>query len=306
MRLRPGRPDIARHAHRFSVPVAESGAPLTVTWLGVSTLLLDDGSSALMTDGFFSRPNLARVGLGKVSPSAARVDGCLARLNVKRLEAVIPVHTHFDHVLDSAMVADRTGALLVGGESAANVGRGHGIAEDRVVIAESGTPIQLGAFDITLVESRHSPPDRFPGEITEPVIPPVKVAAYRCGEAWSTFVHHRSSGRRLLIQGSAGFVKGSLAGQDADVVYLGVGQLGLQPESYLLDYWAETVRTVGARRVVLVHWDDFFRPLSKPLRALPYVADDLDVSLRVLSRLAQQDGVALDMPTVWRREDPWA
>jgi L-ascorbate metabolism protein UlaG (beta-lactamase superfamily) len=246
------------------------------------------------------------VGLGKVSPSAARVDGCLARLNVKRLEAVIPVHTHFDHVLDSAMVADRTGALLVGGESAANVGRGHGIAEDRVVIAESGTPIQLGAFDITLVESRHSPPDRFPGEITEPVIPPVKVAAYRCGEAWSTFVHHRSSGRRLLIQGSAGFVKGSLAGQDADVVYLGVGQLGLQPESYLVDYWAETVRTVGAYRVVLVHWDDFFRPLSKPLRALPYVADDLDVSLRVLSRLAEQDGVALDMPTVWRREDPWA
>jgi L-ascorbate metabolism protein UlaG (beta-lactamase superfamily) len=215
MRLRPGRPDIARHSHRFSVPVAESDAPLTVTWLGVSTLLLDDGSSALMTDGFFSRPSLARVGLSKVSPSAARVDGCLARLNVKRLEAVIPVHTHFDHVLDSALVADRTGALLVGGESAANVGRGHGIAEDRLVIAESGTPIQLGAFDITLVESRHSPPDRFPGEITEPVIPPVKVAAYRCGKAWSTFVHHRSSGRRLLIQGSAGFVKGSLAGQRA-------------------------------------------------------------------------------------------
>ena len=306
MRLRPGRPDIARHSHRFSVPAAESTSPLTVTWLGVSTLLLDDGSSAVMTDGFFSRPSLARVGLGKVSPSPARVDGCLARVNVKRLEAVIPVHTHFDHALDSALVADRTGARLVGGESAANVGRGHGVAEDRLVVADSGTPIRLGAFDITLVKSRHSPPDRFPGTITEPVIPPVKAAAYRCGEAWSTLVHHRPSDRRLLIQGSAGFVKNSLAGQRADVVYLGVGQLGLQPESYFVEYWAETVRTVGARRVVLIHWDDFFQPLSKPLRALPYVADDLDVSLRVLSKLAQQDGVALDMPTVWRREDPWA
>ena len=306
MRLRPGRPDIARHSHRFSVPAAESTSPLTVTWLGVSTLLLDDGSSAVMTDGFFSRPSLARVGLGKVSPSPARVDGCLARVNVKRLEAVIPVHTHFDHALDSALVADRTGARLVGGESAANVGRGHGVAEDRLVVADSGTPIRLGAFDITLVKSRHSPPDRFPGTITEPVIPPVKAAAYRCGEAWSTLVHHRPSDRRLLIQGSAGFVKNLLAGQRADVVYLGVGQLGLQPESYLVDYWAETVQTVGARRVVLIHWDDFFQPLSKPLRALPYVADDLDVSLRVLSKLAQQDGVALDMPTVWRREDPWA
>jgi L-ascorbate metabolism protein UlaG (beta-lactamase superfamily) len=306
MRLRPGRPDLARHAHRFSVPVAGSDAPLTVTWLGVSTLLIDDGSSALMTDGFFSRPGLARVGVGKVSPSPARVDGCLARVGVKRLAAVIPVHTHFDHALDSALVADRTGAQLVGGASAANVGRGHGLSDDRIVVVESGAPIQLGAYEITLVESRHSPPDRFPGTIDQPVVPPVRAATYRCGEAWSAFIHHRSSGRRLLIQGSAGFVKGSLTGQLADVVYLGVGQLGVQPESYLVDYWTQTVRTVGARRVVLVHWDDFFRPLSKPLRALPYVADDLDVSMRVLTRLAEQDGVALDMPTVWRREDPWA
>jgi L-ascorbate metabolism protein UlaG (beta-lactamase superfamily) len=306
MRLRPGRPDLAQHSHRFSVPVADSGAPLTVTWLGVSTLLIDDGSSTLMTDGFFSRPGLARVGLGKVSPSPARVDGCLARARVNRLAAVVPVHTHFDHALDCALVADRTGAQLVGGASAANVGRGYGLAENRMTVAESGEPIRLGAFDLTLIASRHSPPDRFPGTITEPVVPPVKAAAYRCGEAWSALVHHRSSGRRLLIQGSAGFAKGSLAGQQADVVYLGVGQLGVQPESYLADYWTETVRAVGARRVVLIHWDDFFRPLSKPLRALPYVADDLDVSLRILTSLAEQDGVALDMPTVWRREDPWA
>lgn len=306
MRLRTGRPDLARHSHRFSVPVAGPDAPLTVTWLGVTTLLIDDGTSAVMTDGFFSRPGLGRVGMGKVSPSPARVDGCLAHVGVTRLAAVVPVHTHFDHALDSALVADRTGAQLVGGESAANVGRGHGLAADRLVIADSGTPIRLGAFDITLVKSRHSPPDRFPGTIDQPVVPPVRAAAYRCGEAWSALVHHRSSGRRLLIQGSAGFVKGSLAGQRAEVVYLGVGQLGVQPESYLVDYWTETVRAVGARRVVLVHWDDFFRPLSKPLRALPYVADDLDVSVRVLSRLAEQDGVALDMPTVWQREDPWA
>ena len=134
----------------------------------------------------------------------------------------------------------------------------------------------------------------------------MKVSAYRCGEAWSTLVHHRPSDRRLLIQGSAGFVKGLLAGQRAEVVYLGVGQLGLQPERYFVDYWTETVRAVGARRVVLIHWDDFFQPLSKPLRALPYAGDDLDVSLRVLSKLAEQDGIALDMPTVWQREDPWA
>ena len=70
-------------------------------------------------------------------------------------------------------------------------------------------------------------------------------------------------------------------------------------------YWAETVRTVGARTVVLIHWDDFFRSLDHPLRALPYAGDDLDVTVRVLDRLAKQDGVRLRFPTLWNREDPW-
>ena len=305
MRLKLGRPDIGRYADRFDAPAAEPGS-LSVTWMGVATLLIDDGSSALLTDGYFSRPGLARVAAGKVAPSPARVDGCLARAKVSRLEAVVPVHTHIDHVLDSALVADRTGARLVGGRSAANVGRGYGLPEERLVVAASGTPIALGAYDVTLVESHHCPPDRFPGTIDAPLTPPVKASAYRCGESWSTLVHHRPSGRRLLIQGSAGFISGALAGHRADAVYLSVGQLGLQPRSYLVDYWTETVRAVGARRVILIHWDDFFRPLSKPLRALPYAGDDLDVSIRILDELAAQDGVALHLPTVWRREDPWA
>ncbi|OBH13273.1 MBL fold metallo-hydrolase [Mycobacterium sp. E3247] len=305
MRLKLGRPDIGRYTDRFDAPAAEPGS-LSVMWMGVATLLIDDGSSALLTDGYFSRPGLARVAAGKVAPSPARVDGCLARAKVSRLEAVIPVHTHIDHALDSALVAERTGARLVGGRSAANVGRGHGLSEDRLVVADSGEAIPLGAYDVTLVESHHCPPDRFPGTIDAPLTPPVKAAAYRCGEAWSALVHHRPSGRRLLIQGSAGFVEGALAGHRADAVYLSVGQLGLRPRSYLIDYWTETVRAVGARRVILIHWDDFFRPLSKPLRALPYAGDDLDVSIRILDELATQDGVALHLPTVWRREDPWA
>jgi L-ascorbate metabolism protein UlaG (beta-lactamase superfamily) len=306
MRLKPGRPDLTEYADRFDAPAAGPGAELTVTWAGVTTLLIDDGASALMTDGFFSRPGLRQVVLGRLSPSEPRIEGCLARLGVDRLEAVLPVHTHFDHAMDSAVVAERTGAKVVGGSSAAQVGRGHGLAEDRIVVAASGSPMTFGAYDVTLIESEHCPPDRFPGVIDEPVVPPVKTSAYRCGEAWSTLVRHRPSGRGLLIVGSAGFTAGSLAGQRAEVVYLGVGQLGVQPERYLVDYWTETVRAVGARRVVLIHWDDFFRPLHQPLRALPYAGDDLDVTMAVLSRLAADDDVALHLPTLWQPADPWS
>lgn len=306
MRLKLGRPDLADYAGYFDAPSARTDAPLAVTWAGVTTILIDDGESALMTDGFFSRPSLAEVGLRQLKPSEPRIDGCLARLGVQRLEAVLPVHTHFDHAMDTAVVAERTGAAVVGGSSATQVGRGHGLPEDRLIVATPGAPITLGAYDVTLIESAHCPPDRFPGVITEPVVPPARAAAYKCGEAWSTLVRHRPSDRRLLIVGSAGFVPGSLVGQHAAVVYLGIGQLGVMPEQYLIDYWTETVRTVGARRVVLTHWDDFFRPLHKPLRALPYAGDDLDVSMAVLSRLATEDGVALHLPTVWQRADPWS
>ncbi|KUI46423.1 MBL fold metallo-hydrolase [Mycobacterium sp. GA-1199] len=305
MRLKLGRPNLADYERYFDTPPATAPTPLTVTWAGVTTLLIDDGESALLTDGFFSRPGLREVGLRRLSPSEPRIDGCLARLRIDRLEAVLPVHTHYDHAMDSAVVAERTGARLVGGRSAAQVGRGHGLPEDRIEVVSPGDPVALGAYEVTLVEGNHCPPDRFPGVITRPVVPPVRVSAYRCGEAWSTIVHHRPSDRRLLIVGSAGYVPGALAGQRADVVYLGVGQLGLQAEHYLHEYWHETVRTVDARRVVLIHWDDFFRPLHQPLRPLPYVADDLDVSMRVLSRLAHDDGVALHLPTLWQPADPW-
>jgi L-ascorbate metabolism protein UlaG (beta-lactamase superfamily) len=306
MRLKLGRPDLRDYTDYFDEPAATPASPLTVTWAGVTTLLIDDGASAVMTDGFFSRPSLAAVGTRRLSPSSPPIDGCLARLRVDRLEAVLPVHTHFDHAMDSATVADRTGASIVGGTSAAQIGRGGGLPDDRIVVATPGEPIALGAFDVTLVEAEHCPPDRFPGVITAPVLPPVKVAAYKCGEAWSTLIRHRATDRSLLVVGSAGYVPGALAGRQADVVYLGIGQLGLRPETYVVEYWAETVRAVDARRVVLIHWDDFFRPLHEPLRALPYAGDDLDVSMRVLSSLAREDGVPLHLPTLWQRSDPWS
>jgi len=304
MRWKLGRPNIDDHAARFDVPPATGG--FGVMFLGVSTLLFDDGGSAVLTDGFFSRPSLPRLALGRVAPDAGRIGAALSRagLDGRRLDAVVPLHTHVDHAMDSAVVARPTNATLVGGRSAANVGRGHGLPPDRIRVVSTGDRLEFGSFSLTFVESAHCPPDRFPGAITEPLVPPVRARAYRCGEAWSLLVRH-ASGRTALVQASAGFVPGALDGHRAEVAYLGVGQLGVLDEDYITTYWRQTVGTVGARRVVLVHWDDFFRPLDRPLRALPYAGDDLDATLRVLDRLADRDGVTVHLPAVWRREDPW-
>lgn len=307
MRLKLGRPDLTNYAARFDTPAAEDG--FSVTFLGVASLLVDDGTTAVMTDGFFSRPAIPRVLLRPIAPDHTRIDAALRRLGFdragRRLAVVTPVHSHFDHAMDAAVVAERTGAVLAGGESTANVGRGAGLDPARITVVTPGEPRSYGAFTLTHIESDHCPPDRFPGPILEPVVPPVKASAYRCGEAWSIILEHES-GRSALIQGSAGFVGGALDGRRADVAYLGIGQLGVLPEDYIRAYWAQTVEAVGARRVVLTHWDDFFRGLDVPLRALPYAGDDLDVTMRIFSALAVEQGVALHLPTLWRREDPWS
>jgi len=310
MRLRWGRPDISKYSKYFDSPDAgpDAGpdAAVTVTWMGVSTLLVDDGTSALLTDGFFSRPGIVEVALRKLRPSPALIDAALRRAGVEELVAVLPVHTHYDHALDSAVVARRTHAKVIGGRSAANIALGQGLSSASIIEVTSGAELDLGPYGVTLIESDHCPPDRFPGIITEPVVPPARASAYRCGEAWSTLIHHRPSDQRLLIQGSAGFVPGALAGKQAELAYLGVGQLGLQPERYIRQYWNETVRSVGARRVILIHWDDFFRPLTEPVRAIPYAGDDLDATMRVLVALAERDRVAMHLPSLWQRADPWA
>lgn len=296
------RPDI--DAYRTLFDLDRGDHEVTVTFLGVASLLIDDGNTQVLTDGFFSRPGLLRVALGRIAPDPARIRAGLERAGATRVRAVVPVHSHFDHALDSAAVAASTGARLVGGASTANLGRGGGLPEERIDVVSDGDNLTVGDFTLTFIASRHCPPDRFPGTIDAPVTPPARAAAYKCGEAWSIVVGH-TSGRRMLVQGSAGYVHGALTGVDAGVVYLGIGQIGRQSEGYIRSYWEHTVRAVGASDVVLIHWDDFFRPLDQPLRAVPYAGDDLDRTMDVLLPLADADGVTVHFPTVWEREIPW-
>lgn len=267
---------------------------LTIRHAGVSTLVFDDGETAWMTDAFLTRPPLKAM-IAPIASDPALVERELARLYVKQLAAVVPLHTHFDHALDSALVAERTGALLVGSESAMQLGRGHGLPADRLREVKSGDALQLGKFKLTFIASRHSPTPWTDGYTLEtidaPLKPPALANAWRTGTVWSLLVEHGE--QRILVQASAGFEPGALAGRQAQTVLLGVGTLGKKDTAYREAYWREVVQTVGAKRVVPIHWDNFWLPLDQPLQAMPLLLDDLDATMADLRRLAQRDGVEI-------------
>ncbi|MBY4128380.1 MBL fold metallo-hydrolase [Rhodococcus fascians] len=303
---RVGRPPLPGPSEIATTASASPRSPLTVSFLGVSTLLFDDGESAILTDGFFSRPSLARTLVLPLRSDMQRIDAALHRAGIVSLDAVLCAHSHYDHALDSAAVAGRTGAVLVGGSSTGFIGRGSDLPDGRIVAVEHGETTEHGNFTVTFYESVHSHPDRAHGKIERPLSQPARVSAFRCGEAWSMLIEHIPSGLTSLVHSSAGFRAGLLDGRHADVVYLSIGQLGRRSHAFIEQYWRETVSAVGAGRVVLTHWDNFFRPLHRPLQALPYAFDDMTASIAVLADCARRDGIVLELPTLWRRGDPWS
>jgi L-ascorbate metabolism protein UlaG (beta-lactamase superfamily) len=289
------RPDPADWPLEPAAPAAGPG--VSVTFLGVATLLFDDGRSALLTDGFFTRPGALDVLLDRpVAPDPARVEAGLARAGVARLGAVVVVHSHYDHAMDAPEVARQTGALLVGSASTANVGRGAGLAEEQIVVLRPGASLYQGAFRVSLVPSRHVPLPGAAGDILgraieEPLVPPAPPSAWLEGGSFSVVIEHPRG--TAVVQGSAGFEPGALAGVEAGAVFLGVGNLARQGPAYADDYWREVVLATGARRVFPIHWDDFTRPSDRPLVPFPRLLDDADAALALLAERARAGGVAL-------------
>ncbi len=273
--------------------VARAGASpaVTVTWLGVTTLLFDDGETRLLTDGFFSRPGVFDLLLDRpVSPDAAGIDRALAVAKISRLAAVMTVHSHYDHAMDAAEVAKRTGALVLGSSSTANLARGAGLAEERIVEISDGETRQFGRFAVQFLRSRHMPMGAdgappMPGTIDAPLSPPAPISAWREGGSYSISIVHPTGS--ALVQGSAGYVEGALAGLQADVVFLGIAGLARLGADYTETYWREVVERTGGGRVFPIHYDDFTRPYGD-VRAFPRFFDDMERSLDLLSQAAER------------------
>ncbi len=272
---------------------------LRTAFAGVSNVLVSDGASAVLVDGFFSRPSVLKLAT-RVAPDRARIDDALRRLGVTELDAVLVSHSHVDHALDAPVVAKLTGATLGGSPSTRRIQEGYGLADEPFEELVPGQPVEFGAFTVTPVDARHSDGDRVPGEITGPVRPPAKAKAFKTGRCYSFHIAHAAGS--VLVHASANFVPGALAGHPADVVYLGIGAAGKKTEDWREEYWRETVGAVGARTVRPVHWDAFWRPLSKPLKLLPKVFDDLGTTMATFERLAEADGVGLALPELWKAE----
>ncbi|HAA18222.1 MAG TPA: MBL fold metallo-hydrolase [Cytophagales bacterium] len=260
-----------------SLPTHDS---VKVTYLGVSTLLIDDGTTQILIDGWFSRFGAIKLGFGRLATDTQRVDHQLETYGIDRVKAIFVTHTHIDHAGDVGYVAEKTGAELHGTMSTANVGLGYGLPRDQVKLFQPHQPIAFGKFKVTAIPSIHTPTIPFINHQTRVFVDAntfqkkkaVNQRKYREGGSYDFLVEHGDLS--ILIKPSTHFIPGALDNYKADVVFLGIALAGRQNEAFQDAHYRESITATSPSLVIPIHWDSFtgdWKPGE--LKALPRLID---------------------------------
>ena len=280
------------------------GEHVTATFLGTTSILISDGKTSILTDGFFTRPQLTELVFSKIAPDKEKIKIALQKAGIQRLAAVIPIHSHHDHAMDAPEVAKLTGAMLLGSTSTANIGRGAGLPESQIQVAEPGVALRFGDFTVTLLESKHLAVASVMAKLTgigetieTHLATPCHFTQYKEGKSYSVFIAHPLG--NTLIHGSAGYLKDSLQGLQADTIFLGIAGVSSLSEREQSMYLRETVETVGAKRIIPIHWDDFMQGYEQGLQAPPSLLAKFDKDMQFIlqqgKKPKQRNVTLLDM-----------
>jgi len=244
-------------------PPAASGR-VRVRWLGTAGYALSCDGYELLIDPYVTRPGLARVLFGRVSPDL----DALARV-IPRADAILVGHSHFDHALDVPAIARRTGAKVFGSRSTGHLLAAAGVPPEQFGELAAGrrTRFEAGPFRVTAIPSLHSPlawgrRPPFPGEIPPSCELPTRARHYRCGEVFA--FHIEVAGQSLFHLGSANVPDDARPDGHVDLLLMCIAARFTVP-----DFVPRALALTHPDRVMPMHYDNFFRDLRAPLQLLP-------------------------------------
>jgi L-ascorbate metabolism protein UlaG (beta-lactamase superfamily) len=234
---------------------------LEVEWLGVSGYRISCEGQTLFVD-----PYLSRVPLGDLLRRRPTLPdpAALERFGQAqgRVAGVLVGHTHFDHAVDAPAISRRFGCKAYGSSSLVNLMALHGLAASAVEVEPYRT-YELGPFEVSFTPSVHSKlllglAVPYDGELSCEHLDSLSPGAYRCGQVWGISIE--VAGVRFYHQGSANLIDEAIREREVDVFLAGVAGRG-----FTRDYWKRVLPRLNPQTVVPTHYDNFFRPLGRPL-----------------------------------------
>jgi L-ascorbate metabolism protein UlaG (beta-lactamase superfamily) len=256
---------------------ASQQGQLRLTYLGAAGWEITDGTRVVLVDPYLTRakygtpidsvsPDDARPTVGNatiVPPDTATIDKHITRANV-----IVVTHTHPDHALDVPYIAKKTGAMIVGTESTANLARASGVPDAQLTPVSGREQLTIAGVSIRVVPSLHgifrrpsnpNAPPRPPPTIPRDITPPLRYADHAEGGTLAFLI--RMSGHELIVFGSMNFIESEITGLRPDIALIG----GMPERGNIDDYTGRILRALGRPRIVIpTHWDQFNVPFGFP------------------------------------------
>jgi L-ascorbate metabolism protein UlaG (beta-lactamase superfamily) len=121
-----------------------AGDGVTIEWFGCATFRITTPGQTLFFDSYLDKvPGVPPAGL--------------TTAEVERADFVFVSHAHFDHVHGADVIADRTGAVVVGNYETAHLMRSCGVPEEQIIVTAGGDTIDCGdGVTVRSLPSQHS------------------------------------------------------------------------------------------------------------------------------------------------------
>lgn len=225
--------------------------PATLTYLGVAGWSLQSGAHTMLFD-----PYVTRTAVDKELDTVVVPDGlAIERYIPARADVIVVSHSHFDHALDVPEIALRTGAVVFGTRSTAELARASHVPEQQIVAAIGGEELVFGAFRVRAIKALHSLIDMPNLAIAPGPQLPMRARDYHEGGTLQYFV--RFGEHTLFFLGTANFIEDQLTGAKADIAIVATGRREQVP-----DYTCRLLRALGLPKLVLAnHFDAWQEPL---------------------------------------------
>lgn len=252
-------------------PVPGSGgqgvAGVTFRWFGTNAWEISFGEKTILID-----PWLTRFDSGAFSgrfnlQTPLSVDEPLLDRHLPKANQILIGHGHFDHIADIPYLAQKTGGMVIGSETHANLLRAYGVAERQIVTVRGGEFMQFDGYAIEVIPSLHGLDANkqfiLPHHLVTVPPAPQTVADLPEGD---TFIYHiRVADRFSIVAMSTGnFIERALVGLRPDVLIGGATGTFTQTHRYT----ERLLRVLNNPRLILpTHWDNWELPLSEPARS---------------------------------------
>ncbi len=269
----------------------DHGCP-RIRWLGVAGIELRANGQILVIDPFVTRPPLRRMWWGRV-----RSDAKLAARTVPQADFILVTHAHWDHVMDVPAVMEQTRATAYGSPNTFRLLSLFEVEKERIREIKVGDKLTLGRFQVGVIQAEHGLVlgRHFATGLLAPNLqPPLRMRDYRMDVCFSFLIE--VDGLRFLDWSSECVD----AAPPADVLFV----KPLREQTY----YETLLGLVQPRVVIPIHWDNFMRPLSQPLRPMlkpprlafpPFERVDLTNFSQVIKRIDPE--IRVFLPEIFRQ-----